>query len=369
MAWRRTGPRKRGWGFGRTLRAGACVLASLLLSESAYAEPRPKGAQKGRPPEQVQTAWDEVMAWGPEAGEAGEGAAAPASTPATAAMISKPKRASKGKSREAGSGKSSRVRTRPIKKGVSPSYLALSAQWHAPAPTDQSYLSDTTPALVFQVVGMPTPVVVLVPEETGGPFEPEQLEAAREAFRAGPKAPPVNERLLGLIHRATRHFNVPYVHLISGVRQDRGGSRHTHGLAADIVLPGISDEELAEFFRQQGFVGVGVYTRSGFVHVDVRDRSFFWVDPSPPGKSMKIIPVLAAEAQAADAAAVARGEEPFVNPPRLSRALAKRSAVRRKKNAAKAASAPQATSAQQTTSAERPASARLTASPRSTSRK
>lgn len=221
-------------------------------------------------------------------------------------------------------------RTKPIKRGVSAGYQALRAQWHAPAPTDQTYLSDSTPALVFQVVGEPAPFVVLVPEEKGGPFDAEQLEVARGAFRGGPESR-VNERLLGLIHRATRHFEVPYVTLVSGIRRDRGASRHTHGLAADIVLPGVEDEDLADFFRVQGFIGVGVYTRAGFVHVDVRDRSFFWVDPSPPGKSMKIRPVRMDEAKAADEAAVARGEEPFVNPPRLSRALAKRSAKKRAK--------------------------------------
>mgnify|MGYP005814943775 CR=1 FL=1 len=193
-------------------------------------------------------------------------------------------------------------------------------------------MSETTPALVFHVVGEATPYVVLVPEEQGGPFQADQLEVAREAFRGGPGSQ-VNERLLGLIHRATRHFNVPYVHLVSGIRRDRGGSRHTHGLAADIVLPGVEDEDAADFFRAQGFIGVGVYTRAGFVHVDVRDRSFFWVDPSPPGKTMKIRPVRMAEAKAADEAAVARGEEPFVNPPKLSRALAKRSAKKRAKRA------------------------------------
>jgi hypothetical protein len=171
-----------------------------------------------------------------------------------------------------------------------------------------------------------------VPEEKGGPFDADQLEVARAAFRGGPEST-VNERLLGLIHRATRHFEVPYVHLVSGIRRDRGASRHTHGLAADIVLPGVEDEDLADFFRVQGFIGVGVYTRAGFVHVDVRDRSFFWVDPSPPGKTMKIRPVRMEEAKAADEAAVARGEEAFVNPPRLSRALAKRQAKKRAKRA------------------------------------
>jgi hypothetical protein len=31
-------------------------------------------------------------------------------------------------------------------------------------------------------------------------------------------------------------------------------------------------------------VGVGYYPRSGFVHLDRRDRSFYWIDNSGPGQ-------------------------------------------------------------------------------------
>lgn len=311
----------------RRILGGLGLLCPLILT------PQLAGAEDGKTRRTAEQEWEEMMGWGtPQAQE----------TQAETRHAAETRGSSRGSTREPKKAKPnaksrpSKLRAKPVKKGVSPGYQALSAQWHAPPASDTTYLSDTTPALVFHVVGMQNPIVVLVPEELGGPFDPEQLEAAREAFRTGPKGPPVNERLLGLIHRATRHFEVPYVHLVSGVRQDRGASRHTHGLAADIVLPGITDEELAEFLRAQGFVGVGVYTRSGFVHVDVRERSFFWIDPSPPGKSMKIIPVLAADAVASDKEAIARGEEPLVNPTRLSRALEKRNAVRRKKAIAQA---------------------------------
>jgi hypothetical protein len=75
---------------------------------------------------------------------------------------------------------------------------------------------------------------------------------------------------------------------------------------------------------------VGVYTRSGFVHVDVRDRSFFWLDPSPPDKHLKIQAVRAEEAKAADDAALARGQDSFVNPPKLQKALHVREKLKRK---------------------------------------
>ncbi|MFK5065634.1 hypothetical protein, partial [Klebsiella pneumoniae] len=54
--------------------------------------------------------------------------------------------------------------------------------------------------------------------------------------------------------------------------------------------------------------GVGVYPASGFVHVDVRERSYFWLDSSAPGKRNRERGVHSDLAQRADAAALARGE-------------------------------------------------------------
>ena len=60
---------------------------------------------------------------------------------------------------------------------------------------------------------------------------------------------------------------------------------------------------------------MGVYPTSQFVHVDVRPRSYFWIDYSGPrmkNKESCILPDVAAQG---DAAALARGQapiEPFV---------------------------------------------------------
>ena len=56
---------------------------------------------------------------------------------------------------------------------------------------------------------------------------------------------------------------------------------------------------------------MGVYPTSGFVHVDVRDRSYFWVDASGPGRRNRTRGILGNLAQASDRAAVARGEHPI----------------------------------------------------------
>jgi hypothetical protein len=273
----------------------------------------------------LQNEWDAIMRWVPPKGAPAE--AAPQGERAAG-------KSERGKQSGARRGKRSRGASKgkaKAQRGVSSSYQALKESWHEPAA--QRELSDTgatlVPALVFHVVGESEPVVLAANGELGG-FGPEQVALASTAFRSWEGGPVVNARLLDMIYQATRHFEAPHVHLISGVRRDRGASRHTHGLAADIVLPGVEDEELASYFRAQGFVGVGVYTKAGFVHVDVREKSFFWIDPSPPGKRMKIRPVRADEAKAADEASLARGGGPLVNPPRLSHALAKRTAQRRK---------------------------------------
>jgi hypothetical protein len=63
-----------------------------------------------------------------------------------------------------------------------------------------------------------------------------------------------------------------------------------------------------------GFVGVGVYPTSQFVHVDIRPRSYFWVDYSGPRMKNRERGILGDLAAKSDAAALARGQqaiEPF----------------------------------------------------------
>src|SRR5436190_1121767 len=97
---------------------------------------------------------------------------------------------------------------------------------------------------------------------------------------------PIEPRLLDLAYRVQTHFKAQEIRIISGYRTPRasGASNHGKGRAIDIVVPGASDDEVAKFARELGFVGIGIYPASGFVHIDVCDRSYFWVDTSGPGK-------------------------------------------------------------------------------------
>lgn len=215
-------------------------------------------------------------------------------------------------------------------------YDGLVRAWHEPWPAhagDQAIdlLAGAPPVLSLHPVGKVTTPYVLLPNGKDGGFNEAQVAVASQAFGNWPGGPQVSPRLLDLIYHAAQHFKVFHVHLVSGIRNDRSGSRHSHGLAADIVLPGVSDEELAAYFRPQGFLGVGIYTRAGFVHVDVREKSYFWLDKSPPNKRLKIIQVRADEARMADEAAILRGQTGYVNPPRLQKALHARAKRRMEK--------------------------------------
>lgn len=54
-------------------------------------------------------------------------------------------------------------------------------------------------------------------------------------------------------------------------------SYHKQGLAADIVVSGMTSAQIAAVARDVGFTGIGVYPTSGHCHVDVRPgpRVFF----------------------------------------------------------------------------------------------
>lgn len=273
----------------------------------------------------------------------------PATTPAERERprSSREKRAAKKAERAtARAAKPSKApRVKPPKKKTA--YDLVRESWHAPAPEDlvAQMAAAKVPDLVIRPHGKDISYVLRPASRQGG-FDEAQLEIAKQAFGSWEKGPTPHPRTLDLIYAATLHFGAPYVTLISGVRKDRGGSRHSHGLAADVVLPGVEDEDLAAFFRAQGFCGVGTYPRSGFTHVDTRDQSYFWIDSSRPNQRGRVVQVRAEEARQVDAAAVARGSATFINPPRLQKALNVRLARRRRvrnakleREAARAASA------------------------------
>jgi hypothetical protein len=100
-------------------------------------------------------------------------------------------------------------------------------------------------------------------------------------------AHPLDERVVMLFFKAAYHFAdhgvPPAATIVSAWREHAG--RHTTGEALDFKLAGVRASQLAAYLRGLPRVGVGIYThpRTQYVHLDVREPSFHWLDASPPG--------------------------------------------------------------------------------------
>jgi uncharacterized protein YcbK (DUF882 family) len=101
----------------------------------------------------------------------------------------------------------------------------------------------------------------------------------------------LDRRTLQLAVRAALHFHAAEVQVVSAYRKPgrRREGPHASGKAIDFKLPGVPARTLASYLRTLPRVGVGVYThpKTSFVHLDDRERSFHWLDASPPGRSWR----------------------------------------------------------------------------------
>lgn len=200
--------------------------------------------------------------------------------------------------------------------GKDAQYQAAVKSWHAPA---------GAPNVPAAAGGPPPTHLVLVSLNSGerveleahgenGAFSARDAEEARWLFRerGSGRSHPIEPKLLDTLYRIQRHFGAPLLRVVSGYRAPKPGSHSNHGRgrACDFVVPGTTDKVVAELARSYGFRGVGIYPKSGFVHVDIRDRSYFWVDTSGPGKKRRERGILSGQAASADHDAKARGEEP-----------------------------------------------------------
>ena len=100
---------------------------------------------------------------------------------------------------------------------------------------------------------------------------------------------PMHPRLAEIVARVTEAFGRQNVDVISGFRAPPFGaahSKHFLGRAMDLRLPGIPSRKLAAWvWKNFRGVGVGVYPKQDFVHIDVRDVDVRWLDTSLHGES------------------------------------------------------------------------------------
>lgn len=130
-----------------------------------------------------------------------------------------------------------------------------------------------------------------------GTFDEASLASLDELFRCKrtDETRAVRPELYEMLSRIYDHFGQKRISLVSGFRfAERDSSRHFHASAMDIRIEGVSPREVYEYAESldAGGMGIGIYPRSGFIHVDFRapgEPSYRWRDLSGPshGKSKK----------------------------------------------------------------------------------
>lgn len=125
-----------------------------------------------------------------------------------------------------------------------------------------------------------------------GALSESGVSAFRQVASENEKPAPLNSRVLQLVVKAAYELGAKQIVLVSTYRaKDRRGKGgyHTSGDAIDFRLPGVGARPLASYLRKLPRVGVGVYThpKTQYVHLDVRDQSYHWLDSSPPGRTWK----------------------------------------------------------------------------------
>lgn len=132
-------------------------------------------------------------------------------------------------------------------------------------------------------------VKVNIYDPSGG-FDDEALARLDHIFRCKRTGEQraVDPRLYETVSVIQDHFGGKRIELVSGFRfQEKETSRHYHASAADMRIEGVSIRELYQYAESldTGGMGIGIYPRSGFVHVDWRapgEPSYRWTDRSPP---------------------------------------------------------------------------------------
>jgi uncharacterized protein YcbK (DUF882 family) len=134
-----------------------------------------------------------------------------------------------------------------------------------------------------------------------GAYDEEALTKLNHFVRARSAGTerPIEPRLYEILSSIYDHFDGKVLEFVSGFRdQPRATSYHYLGSAMDMRVRGVSVHELRGFVAtlDTGGMGLGLYPRVGFIHVDIRpEPSYRWVDrsghrPNKRGKVAKKVP-------------------------------------------------------------------------------
>lgn len=100
----------------------------------------------------------------------------------------------------------------------------------------------------------------------------------------------IEPALLERLQRLADAFEGHAIEILSGYRPTAARtSRHHHGRALDLRVADVDREAVRDALVGLEGTGVGFYPQSTFVHVDVRERSTYWVDESGPGEPPRYV--------------------------------------------------------------------------------
>ena len=192
-------------------------------------------------------------------------------------------------------------------------YDRIVRAWHTPTPGKKAPLdAHGRPMLVLHGMYIGETALLAAQSDYGGFYLDDLSRAAhvlREPSTGSERVP--EPRTLDLLYRIQRHFDAEEIRVMSAFRTPvpgNGQGLHAKGRAVDFVVPGAEDADVARFARELGFAGVGLYPLGSFVHLDTRERSYFWIDRSGPGHRSRERGILLDVARHADDRARDEGE-------------------------------------------------------------
>jgi uncharacterized protein YcbK (DUF882 family) len=124
-----------------------------------------------------------------------------------------------------------------------------------------------------------------------GSYNLDALEEIDQVLkcRRTDESKPMDPQLLTYLSHVYDHFGGKPLEIVSGFRNQRKQtSNHYKGTATDIRISGVSIKTIRAFAEtlDRGGMGIGIYPRTGFVHIDVRSPpSYRWTDYSGAGSN------------------------------------------------------------------------------------
>ena len=177
---------------------------------------------------------------------------------------------------------SSRDAEPPTDASVAPSQLVPPSA-AAPRALDPRFAA--LPELTFRAVNTRETVRARLyrPDGTVDPAVVQRLSRLLRDVPTG-EASPVVVRTMQLIVKIATHFDAREIEIVSAYRTGRSSSGrrvrregyHGVGSAVDFRIVGVELALVAAYARTFSHVGVGLYPRLNFVHIDSRDATYFW---------------------------------------------------------------------------------------------